>query len=140
MMKRILSPASLQCRAALAAALVLVFVTASPLMARMVEVQWSPEDEQADIRTRDDARAAESIGVGELELLGHGAAGGDSRHRDRLAVYQRQGLRRCRGHDEQEAQQDYGAREAPTGRQGAEGRDQFKHGVPRLGRAHENRR
>lgn len=57
MMKRILSLASVQCRAALAAALVFVFATSSPLMARMVEVQWSPEDEQADIRTRDDARA-----------------------------------------------------------------------------------
>ncbi|WP_126376734.1 hypothetical protein [Desulfovibrio ferrophilus] len=41
---------------ALAMALLVLICAASPVCARMVEVNWSPEDEQAEIRTRDAAR------------------------------------------------------------------------------------
>jgi len=56
-MKRNSSPSHIARLGVLAAALVILFSTVRPLHARMVEVRWFPEDEQAEVRTRDDARA-----------------------------------------------------------------------------------
>ncbi|MBU1001489.1 MAG: hypothetical protein KKE73_03090 [Proteobacteria bacterium] len=55
-MKRILSSSHIVRPLALAMALLALFCLASPLCARMVEVGWSPNDAQSEIRTRDDAR------------------------------------------------------------------------------------